>query len=483
MRPFIFDFKRSFLRISTLLFLIVFALAGIGIAYAIDQGIGNAVDIKYSVIGYSEVDGNHLIVTAMTIGPNGDPASGVKVSVLNSNNTEMASGTTNSSGEISFNLPIQRKIVPLALVVYQENGLNISESLYLHNETFYYSSPYTNEPFFIPGANINSFSSFLVSNYFPNGSVKLYVSTLLPVSLYYNVTDKVSLSGIQEFGNFSLKHSHFIANQSLGIRSYMINVRNHPSTLFFYFLAKPINSTQYTNSITKSEVTSGSPISIDELTGFESSFSLYAEFFPIIFLYLAYSLLAKPRGTGALEFLLSKPITREEIFINRFLGGAITAFVSSGVFMIILSIALLSITGTFVGILPTIYIFIGLSLSLLAFYSLMFLIGGAVKSSGTFLGLSIFAYVFFTFIEPPLFFVLDLDGIHILKYEDYFSFTAPLAFMENLAEKSLSSIFTSFYYNAPLEVIDVALWIFVPVIIGYILFTRLLEKRKLIKNK
>ncbi|BBG26180.1 ABC transporter permease subunit [Sulfuracidifex tepidarius] len=481
MRPFVFDFKRSFLRISTLLFLVVFAVAGVGIAYAIDHSIGSQVDYKYSVIGFSQVEGDHVNLVAMAIGPNGDPASGVKVSAY-ANGGEVASGVTNSSGEVS--LGFTSKAMPYTLIVYQEDKQNVTDTL-AGNDTFSFPSPYTNELLFSPAmSNTYSGPSIMISNYFPNGSVKLYVSTLYPISLCYNVTSHISPS--THVGSGPLENSHFIANQSEGIKSYIIKVRDHPSALYFDILAKPIHSYNpgvYSYEETTQEVTSRSAISIDELEGFESSFSLYAEFFPIIFLYLAYSLLAKPKGTGALEFLLSKPITREQIFVNRFMGGVITAFVSSGVFMVIVSLTLLALTGAFVGLIPTLYIFIGLSLSLVAFYSLMFLIGGIVNSSGTFLGLSILTFVFFLFIEPVLFVILEFNGINIVKYEDYLSFDSPLAFMEHYAEGSLSSLFTSAYYNVSLEVVDVILWIFLPVMIGYVVFTQLIQKRRLTSNR
>ncbi|BBG23379.1 ABC transporter permease subunit [Sulfuracidifex tepidarius] len=201
----------------------------------------------------------------------------------------------------------------------------------------------------------------------------------------------------------------------------------------------------------------------------------------MVVIYLVYSLLAKPKGTGALEFLLSKPVTREEIFVNKFLSGAMIVFILSGVFLITSSLTLVFLTGTSMELTPTLFMFLGLSLSLLAYYSLLFLIGSSVKSSAVFLGISISAFIFF-FIEPVLFFILP-NTIHVSKNEYYLEFYAPLAFMEHYAKEFLSPTVPVFYYSAPLEVVDVLFWIFVPFAIGYIIFTQLIKKRRLMSNK
>jgi hypothetical protein len=109
----------------------------------------------------------------------------------------------------------------------------------------------------------------------------------------------------------------------------------------------------------------------------------------------------------------------------------------------------------------------------------MFLVSGAVSGSGTFLGLSVFIYVFFVFIEPIVEVLLEVNGIHTGKYENYATYEAPLYFLLHAAFPSITS---SGYYNVPLEVIDVLLWIFLPVSIGFLLFTELFKKRKLLRQ-
>ncbi|WP_149564708.1 hypothetical protein [Sulfuracidifex tepidarius] len=49
-----FEFKRSLLRVSTLLLLVLFAIVGVGMGYYTAQYVGSQVDYKYSVIGFSQ---------------------------------------------------------------------------------------------------------------------------------------------------------------------------------------------------------------------------------------------------------------------------------------------------------------------------------------------------------------------------------------------------------------------------------------------
>ncbi|WP_149528329.1 hypothetical protein [Sulfuracidifex tepidarius] len=93
-----FEFKRSLLRVSTLLLLVLFAIVGVGMGYYTAQYVGSQVDYKYSVIGFSQVQGDHVNLVVMAIRPNGDPAPDVEISAVNFNGSEITSGTPTRPG-------------------------------------------------------------------------------------------------------------------------------------------------------------------------------------------------------------------------------------------------------------------------------------------------------------------------------------------------------------------------------------------------
>ncbi|BBG23380.1 hypothetical protein IC006_0664 [Sulfuracidifex tepidarius] len=160
-----------------------------------------------------------------------------------------------------MSLSFTYKEMGYTLVIHQEGDQNVDATL-LGNVIFYYSSPYTN----VPSLHISTSPSpsFLVSNYFSNGSVKLYVSTLHQASLSYDVTNYVH----SEQGETSSLET-LMGNQSEGIKSYIIKVKDHTSTLVFHFLSKSPHVDNSITSETSENVTSGLTISIDELREFE----------------------------------------------------------------------------------------------------------------------------------------------------------------------------------------------------------------------
>ncbi len=502
MKPFVYDFKRSFLRLSTLLFLVLFAVAGIGISYTVSSSLGSNRDFRYSALGYVMAEPNETTVVAMAIGPNGEPAGGVEFEVNGSvnGNSVISSALTNSSGmaEISIKGPVVLRTVSIKelgnltqIVEFAPGSVTgASAPTYTHYRSiaFGIASPYTymDSPLASSGQEVFPGQEVcaIVTNYFSNGSIKVYISSGEPLSIYYTYTNSIGLTGVRYYGeNVSVPAGyHFLGNQTEGINSYIIKVNKSSSSLtlslFYRFNSSTLGSTSPSHSSNPSYgsssivFTTTPPINLSEIESFVSSLAPFLEFSPIIFLYLAYALLAKPRSTGALEFLLSKSITKEEVFINRFLGGVITAFVSAGIFMPVTDVYLYLLTGVSFSFVKYLYVFLGISLSLVAFYSLMFLVSGAVSGSGTFLGLSVFIYVFFNYIELIVERLLEANGIHIGKYENYVTYVAPLYFL----------LQGYGHYNVPLEVIDVLLWIFLPVSIGFLLFTELFKKRKLLRQ-
>ncbi|MBW9141786.1 MAG: ABC transporter permease, partial [Candidatus Aramenus sp.] len=173
------------------------------------------------------------------------------------------------------------------------------------------------------------------------------------------------------------------------------------SPLTLYELKLNLTSSNHPNSVEirfKTESTASSLSSQGIIS--EVSTGTFVEFFPIVFLYLGYGLLAKPKEQGALDFLLSRPVTRGSVFMSRYLGGVMTAFVSSALFVLSLSIATIALIGIPLPAFDALLLIVGLTADLTAFYSIMIMIASLTKSSGKYLGISIFTFFFFLFIEP-----------------------------------------------------------------------------------
>ncbi|MEM1918696.1 MAG: ABC transporter permease subunit [Desulfurococcaceae archaeon] len=123
-----------------------------------------------------------------------------------------------------------------------------------------------------------------------------------------------------------------------------------------------------------------------------SGIGLYYVFFPILFLYIAYIFIAKPRTTGSLEFLLARPITRKDIYINRFIAGVMLAFTTTGLFLLSLNIASRILIGYSLDTYGFTIVYLGLTASLVSMYSLFYFISTSLRG-GMYLGVSIFIYL------------------------------------------------------------------------------------------
>lgn len=126
---------------------------------------------------------------------------------------------------------------------------------------------------------------------------------------------------------------------------------------------------------------------------------LFRQFFPIVALYLVYIYIAKPRSQGALEFLLARPITRKDVFITRYIAGVLVTLVSTTLFYLTVVLAVYAIIGVTLKPSAQLLIYSGLLLSMIAYYSLFYLFA-ALTSGGRYLASSIVTYVFYWIILP-----------------------------------------------------------------------------------
>lgn len=165
---------------------------------------------------------------------------------------------------------------------------------------------------------------------------------------------------------------------------------------------------------------------------------LFALFFPVVVLYLIYVYVAKPRSQGALEFVLARPITRLELFATRYTAGVLVVLVATGLFYIALSAAIYFLTGVSTSPTGTLLLFAGLASSLIAFYSLCYLL--ASLTSGTrYIVASVLAYVLFAMLWSLVALALTLITTG--------------GFTTNFFEQYVRVQYISYYFN-PLRIMD-----------------------------
>ncbi|MEM4440526.1 MAG: ABC transporter permease subunit [Desulfurococcaceae archaeon] len=215
---------------------------------------------------------------------------------------------------------------------------------------------------------------------------------------------------------------------------------------------------------------------------------LFEFFFPVVMLYLVYVYIAKPRSTGALEFVLARPVTRFDIYATRFASGALVALLASGVFHASLMLSINLIFGVSFDYTVYTLLYLGTAASLVAFYSLCYFIASTTRGV-RYLAFSIFAFLFFTIIVnilQAILVVLITPGlppreitreITVLQYRlKYFNPLGVSDFAKYFVQKHLGIITGP----EPLEnivlpelvALSTVLWITIPLLAGWIIFRK-----------
>ncbi|WP_230952034.1 ABC transporter permease subunit [Sulfolobus acidocaldarius] len=201
--------------------------------------------------------------------------------------------------------------------------------------------------------------------------------------------------------------------------------------------------------------------------------------FPIMMLYLSYAIFAKPRDSGALKFLLARPVTRRDVFINRYISGVLTALIIAIVFSLVSLVTIELIIGARIPLIPILPISLSLFVGLVAFFSLTYLFPTFIKSSGGYLGISIFLFLLFTIGYSIIGAILGLyTNLGIVKAQYVLGYFNPLGifqFGEYYVDKLIGAGLVSDASGVvilPLVVLSSVLWIAVPLILGYMRFRK-----------
>lgn len=192
---------------------------------------------------------------------------------------------------------------------------------------------------------------------------------------------------------------------------------------------------------------------------------------PIMIVILSYSLYAKDKTTGVLEYILSKPVSRLGLIITKYLGISIGALIAS---LLSISIVLIISRVLFdfpISVHAALIVSGSLVLELFAFLALLFLIAQFTSSSGMYLGIVISLYIIFGFFYSLVIYIVQLVLGNIILAE----------ILELLNPLNIGTLIVSSYLgistlvtSPPLWVIILAgiLWLIVPLILISIIVNR-----------
>ncbi|MBP1357627.1 MAG: ABC transporter permease subunit [Sulfolobus sp.] len=214
-----------------------------------------------------------------------------------------------------------------------------------------------------------------------------------------------------------------------------------------------------------------SNIALQELL---SSISLFAVFFPVLFLYLSYEIFSKPRSVGALEYILSRPITRGELYFNRYIGGILTIFISTSLFVLSIGVGLYLLLHLTYGLSVYLLIIGSIAISLVSLYSLLFFIISYVKEHGLFLGIGIALYLLFEIFWTLILLAIG-SVVHNPTLIQYINLLNPLNSGSFLLQKLTTDLNTNTVIKPlplPYYIIAALLWISIPLVLGYLKFRK-----------
>ncbi len=513
--PILYDFKRAFFRVSTLLFLILFLVGGVGISYLsynafinqypsvningfilrvnntyifypiIYDASGNIIDhASIEITGVNEVLYRGTIYSDRE---NIDQKLSRIFSETNTGETEYRVKVETSIGDTEASLIVMKITVENSSVEYGviANGMkpviyDIREKM----EKFYPGQGSVVEKY-VPKTVIYSrlivlskssgkarliLMAFNLSNtptYKPSFDLEYLCIKPNKTTISFgeivelNISDNTPMNSLGRLDTYIGRYDVVLDKDKSVL---VIRFRHGNKTIYDYW--------DYEKIVPVEAIYAG-------VLASNSGLSLFAQFFPIIFLYLAYTLFVKPRGMGALEFILARPVTRWDIYLTRYLAGVLTAVISTALFIIVLNTSNQLLLGVTIDPWNTMVIYLGLTASLIAFYSLCYMLASSLRS-GLYLAIAILLYLLFTMFWGLITLVITFAVGGGLK--DYMEISYQILYLNPLGAVSYATYFIQRSYGIVPEVstadplyatLSSLAWIIVPFILGYLIFKRI----------
>ncbi len=518
--PIIYDFKRSFLRLSTIAFLLVFLLGGVGISYLSYQFFTQQYPSIYTA-GIITVTNNTCMIHGIVYDPFGHLVDNARLILVNKSGSIIASlrvkgNYTANITDLCSRIGDPRKLWYYLGAIRVESSIgNETMSIFARNmvnESWYMmygqgfagggivaeQIPSTPPP--KPGeiskyefeASIpNVWASLILLDKKTGDSVLIILAvnnnwSLPGLKPHYEISYAFLKTTIRQ-GIFGISGGYSSANLSrleyrdLGyidkyVSMYRIRVDPDKDNLVLRIYDPVSNSTSYMTIDYAFKMPVKAVYTGILVTG--TPMNLFMTFFPILFLYLSYALLAKPKSIGALEFILARPVTRWDIYLTRWVGGVLTALISPALFVLAVDATTYAILGYGMPGSVLLAVYTGMTLALIAFYSLTYMFAAGLRSS-LHLAASITAYLLFVIFWSII--VLIVAFMVGAGFAGTASISYLLAYFNPLGAYSFAqySIQVDYGLTHPVETanpwlggLSAIIWITATFIIGYYLFKK-----------
>jgi len=455
MNPVLYDFKRGLLRISVLVSLVVFTLAGVGLAYLIVSFLAQIPQVRIACYSVIESSTGKFKLEVHVFSPELAPVDGEvkytveclgagEVRILDEGSLKTSNGKLVVEKNLERSVPVDYTCllylnVSTPLGYARKPGISYTQ-LQLESGNFYvvtwvdmYSLPFHIEWFENLGEpdqpperrGLAGLVSATIFTFQGTDKSVIIVSLYSPLvdefKLYSGFPSPKTLEIIDMFGTGQLKprelekYFNFIGKVGNGIHSIEVNTSTivmETSTAFtpplILLLAENESRVYYAVLSPELEVVIPGFTRTQIINAaIQVGPGLFTMFFPVLVLYLVYVYIAKPRAQGALEFILARPITRADLYTTRYTAGVLVVFASVVLFVTALLIAVQYITGfeLTLDLYSLFLLYIAVVAPLLAFYSLCFMMSTLV--SGTrYIVITVLLYVIYAFIWNVIVYII-----------------------------------------------------------------------------
>lgn len=482
----LYDIKRTFLRPVILLLIILFALMGIAVTY-----------VTYITMArHPLVDGIAIIVnnnnTCIFIGgvfdKKGEPIEATLTFIRENERVYMLK----SSGvfiikneEICRYIDADITIIEIDTAIQKINTTNVFRYLIYPSTITVYSSSYYD---YLQYNSILIFFKLFLTD-IKSMKAKVYMFTIdiespdlrirQPITIGYKLMPLTSHAKT-EFYNDSLDLSIKYEVKDY-IESYTLTLDFDKDIIKFFI--KDINTSESqhqfaTHGINYKYMTYTNIAYIGMII---ESINPYMMFFPIGVLYLVYIFIAKSRSSGALEFVLARPITRSGLYFSRYIAGLATIFIATSVFIIINATFCSMIIRISLDFWSYILLYLGVVASLATFYTICYAIASMVRSS-LYLSLSIIIYLLLSIFWGIIIMIIAFTKNIQVTGSSFYELSYTLSYLNPLQFTSLAEYFILLSYEAIPEIhavnpilciVTPVIWITVFLILGHTRFKKI----------
>ncbi|MFP3218489.1 MAG: ABC transporter permease subunit [Acidianus sp.] len=454
MNPIIYDFKRSFLRLSVLIFLVVFAAVGVGIGYLVyHSSVENLPASSYynmNFVGVSFGFPNGTVkVHGYVFDNRGSPLvatiemvsnSGKVVSMTQSNSSGFFTIQGNNASYIIVKYSTYEEKATITTIAAAGKSLLLQHTVMytyiIYNVSdFYNYYEYNGEGLAIITGVKNCVGKLILASTFNQGELNL---------TFYN-------QGLKAIGSCIINYSGYVTINSIKIKlgTQFISLGSK-SSIGFMTEYSPIPHIEY---------------AINQ--GVISSSSLFQSFFPIIMIYLAYALYSKLIDSGAIEFIISRPLTRASFYLTRLTSGLLTGVTTSIIFGLLVGGTFSILIHYFPSFVVTMLIIELISI-LSFYYILSFMLSNFIKSATATLGISIALFFIIRIVEGILPIFLPTNASNVIGY-----YVNPTSLCSVATYLSTHLTLAGAPFNLGISIVAQLAWLIGLSLLGYLKFRRM----------